>query len=59
MELTNQDAARVKTMLVKIPKQPRSNPKYKNMSIAELMTLEHGKEMSEKNINKYLQTYIL
>lgn len=57
MDITNKRTAEVKTMLVTIPKQPRSKPKYKRLSIPELMRLEHDEGMSEKNINKYLQTY--
>jgi len=57
MEITNKKTADVKRMLVTIPKQPRSKPKYKRMSLPELMDMEHDEGMSEKNINKYLQTY--
>lgn len=57
MDITNKRTAEVKTMLVTIPKQPRNKPKYKRLSIPELMRLKHDEGMSEKNINKYLQTY--
>lgn len=57
MDLTNKQATTIRTMLLQIPKQPRTKPKYKRMTISELMALKHGEGMSEKNINKYLQAY--
>lgn len=57
MELTNKDAAKVRAMLIAIPMQARNKPQYKKLSIPELMELEHNDGMSERNINKYLQTY--
>lgn len=57
MELTKKQTANVRTMLVSIPKQSRSNPKYKKMTITDLISLDHKDGMAERNINKHLATY--
>lgn len=50
-------AHEIYTSLLKLPKQSRSNPKYKSLSIPELLETEHTDCMSAKNAQTYIQAY--
>lgn len=47
----------VKRMLMAIPQRARTNPKFKKMSIPQLMAMKGQKVMGLPTLSKYLQTY--
>ncbi|MCQ0990072.1 site-specific integrase [Jiella marina] len=56
-QLTTQDAARVKNVLLSYPKNRNKNPQTRNKSLSEALAVSDTDKISVTTINKYLQTY--
>lgn len=55
--VTAKDALRVREALQRMPKNRRKNPKTRDLSLDEIIALDHPDKLSVRSINDYLQTY--
>ncbi|MEM1144069.1 MAG: site-specific integrase, partial [Pseudomonadota bacterium] len=53
-ELTKQDAQKVKSALLKLPKHRNTNPRTRGKPLAEILTMADLERMSSRTVNAYL-----